>query len=165
MSDPVTDAFDFEGVISTAVASIFTAGGFAAGTALTLLSDPAFQKKRPRVEIFFKVTGQTLPLRMAVLADSTQRAAAYRGQLEIRAVSDADVAGKATHSAYRAKVRNFCGKLPYQLNGAALTKHRIQSITDSGTQIGLKTADGYEGSVLTFNLDFSIQNDVWATLP
>jgi hypothetical protein len=156
--------FDFEGVISAAVATVFRSNGFDAGNALTILSDPAFQKKRPRLEIFFSEHGQVVPQRMAVQPDGTEIPAAYKGTLEIHAITAPNAAGKQVHSLYRSKVRYFCGKLRSQVNGTALTKHKIQSIVATDTQINLKTADGYEGSIFTFDVAFSVQSDAWGTL-
>jgi hypothetical protein len=159
MSDPVTDLYDFENILADATATVFKAGGFTAGNALTVSSDPAFQKERPRVEIVFKVNGGVIPLRYFVMPDTTLRQSAFRGTLTIYAISDADKPGKLDHSIFRAKVRNFCATLGNRLNGGALTKHKVQQIVDGDTAQGTRTQDNLYQSTLNFDVDFSLQTD------
>ena len=92
------------------------------------------------------------------------RNSAWKGQLIVVAITDADAPGKLVHSVYRAKVRNFCANLGYRVNATALTKHKLQSIVEGGTDRGIRTADGYEQSTFNFNIDFSIQGDAWLLL-
>ena len=159
-----SDLFDFENIIPTAVASVFTDNDFTAANALTALSDPEFQKARARVEIIFKVTGEVFPQRYAILTDGTVRNAAWKGLLSIVAITAADKAGKITHGEYRAKVRNFCLNLRDRVNGTALTKHKLQQVLSGPTTVGIRTKDGFEQSTLDFAIEFSIQGDAWAAL-
>jgi hypothetical protein len=134
--------YDFEGVLSSAVASVFTKYGFTAGNALTILSDPEFQRQRPRVEIFVQVTGIPQPIQSRPIFDGSLRNMAYRGSLEVSAVSNMDSSNSPTHAIYRAKVRNFCATLGNRVNGGALTKHKIQQIVEGGTTLdALNTGD------------------------
>src|ERR1044071_2948347 len=159
-----SDLFDFENIIPTAVASVFTDGGFTAANALTSLSDPKFQKERARVEIIFKVTGEVFPQRYAIMNDGSVRNAAWKGQLSVVAITAADAAGKITHGEYRAKVRNFCANLRDRVNSTALTKHKLQQVLSGPTTVGIRAKDGYEQSTLDYAVEFSIQGDAWAAL-
>ena len=164
MSDPVTDLYDYENIFADATASVFKASGFTAGNALTVSSDPAFQKERPRVEILFKLNGGVIPLRYFVMPDTTLRQTAFRGTLSIYAISDADKPGKLDHSIFRAKVRNFCATLGVRLNGSGLKKHKIQQVVDGDTSQGTRTQDNLYQSTLNFDVDFSIQTDALAAI-
>jgi len=157
----VASVYDFENVIATAVAAVFTNAKF---TALTQLSEPDEQKPRPRVEVIFEVSGQQTMGPRAILADGSPRIAGYKGQLLLHCITDASTAGKNTHGAYRAAVRNFCTGLPALLNGTALTQHKINLMVEGPTRHGFSPEKGYEGSTLQYAVDFSIQADAWVTL-
>src|SRR5258706_15281 len=105
------EVLDFENLIPDAVAAAFTANGFTAGNVVTVGSDPNFQKQRPRVEIYFKLSGEVFPQRWEILTDGSFRNAAYKGTLSISAVTAADADGKSGHAQFRARVRNLCAQL------------------------------------------------------
>jgi Ca2+-dependent lipid-binding protein len=149
-------------VIPEAVKTILVAAGL---TAITLNDDPEFQKRRPRVEITYRQIGETTPKRVAIMSDGkTKRTSAFRGELKLHAITDADAPGKLKHSTYRAQVRNALATLEQQLNGGILTEHSINFITTGNEQTGVRNQDGFEQTTWPFVLDVSIQKDAWDTL-
>jgi hypothetical protein len=155
---------DFESVIADAVAAVFKANGFTAVNALTADDTPIGQRQRPRVEIWFKLTGGYLPIQVAIMPDASERQSAFKAALTVYAISAADAPGKAVHSIFRARVRNLCQTLLGRINGTYLTKHKIHSIVDADTAVSIKTDNDLQQSSLSYSIDFSIHGDAWAAI-
>lgn len=157
----VADIYDWERVIAQAAATVFIDAGL---QAFTVYSDPAFQKIRPRVEAIFKPTGEVTPKREAIMPDGTRRASAFKGELTLHAITDADAPGKNSHGEYRAQVRSICANLGALINAGALVKHKVQWMIEGATSHGIRTQDGFEQSTISFAVDFSVQGDAWPAL-
>jgi hypothetical protein len=153
--------YNFEVLVPEACKTVLVAAGL---TAITLADAQALQKTRPRVEIVYKHLGETTPKRLAILPDGSKRTSCFRGELKLHAITDADVAGKTAHSAYRAAIRNVLATLEQTLNGTVLTQHKIQFVVSGIEETGVRAADGYEQTTFPFTIDISIQQDAWATL-
>ncbi len=157
----VADIYDWERVIAEAAATVFTNAGL---QAFTVYSPPEFTKVRPRIEAIFRATGETTPKREAIMPDGTRRAGAFKGELTLHAITDADLPGKNAHGEYRAQVRSICANLGALLNDLALKKHKVQWMVEGATTHGIRTQDGYEQSTISFAVDFSVQQDAWPAL-
>jgi hypothetical protein len=155
------DIYDFEVIVPVAVQTVLTAAGL---TAMTIADTQDFQKTRPRVEVVYKHTGEAQPQRKAMLDDGSKRTSCFRGELKLHAITDADAAGKLAHSEYRAQVRAAVAVLQDQLNGSALANHNIQFITSGNEETGVRSADGYQQTTFSFQVDLSVQQDAWSIL-
>lgn len=158
----VQQIYDFEGVIEAAAASVFVAAGL---VCFTPQSDPAFQKERPRVEAIF-VPGSSLRRCQIVNSEGAtleaSREVAWKGRLQIEAITDSVI---ATHAAYRAKVRNVMAKFAATVNGVNLTRHAILfPISDLGSSPTYKTSEGFYATVMNYEFNFSVQADAWGAL-
>ena len=159
--DTAAAIYDFESVVSRAVAEVLTDAGL---KALTIEDESDFQKTRPRVEVIYKHLGEATPKRIAVLPDKSQRTSAFRGELHLHAITDADPVGKTAHSQYRAVVRAVIAGLQDAVNGDKLDKHRINFVVTGNEITGIRPQDGYQQTTFPFQIDISIQADAWATL-
>jgi hypothetical protein len=150
--------YDFERIISTAAAQVFTNAGL---DAFTVYSDPKFQKARPRVEVVFRAGGEASPKREAIMIDGSRRASAFKGELSLHAITDPTPTGKNTHGEYRAKVRSIAAVLHWTINETLLANHKVNWMVETTTSHGIRTQDGYEQSTITFAVDFSVQANAW----
>jgi hypothetical protein len=154
--------YDFETVLPSAAKAVFAAAGLAA---YTLADTPTVQRSRPRVEIIYRHGGNSSPAQIHRMTDGTYRVAAFRGELSIYVITDADATGRSAHSAYRAQVRAVLASLPFVLNAGAnppLPKHAIHfpPVSES-EEHGIRQADGFEQTTFTWNINFSIQANAW----
>jgi uncharacterized protein with FMN-binding domain len=165
MSTPavLAQVLDFENVIATAVVNTMVNSGFVAAV-YTGLSEPGFQKKRPRAEVQYKHGGMELPLRQ--LPDGTFRASAFHGEVIVAALTDSRPDAKVSHGQYRAQIRNFFYSLPVNVNNTVggLTLHAIKSAVESGTSQGFKPEAGEEVTVITFRVQWVIMIQGWNLL-
>lgn len=179
--------FDFEHIFEVAIKALFIANAIKAFTSQMTAStgnaaqDAAlvaagwdiidFQKDRPRVEITFtpgsgaqqwnnktftgSVTGYNPTGEIPVETS-------WKGQIKLDLITPADM---QIHTAYRNFVRFLMHTQLTTLNNTALTLHRIQSFYhDAGTTPVLKPETGLFQTSMLYDLDFSIQDDAWATL-
>ncbi len=156
-----TDIYDFESLIPRAVKTVLEGLDLKCYTIEDAID---FQKIRPRVEIIYRHMGEATPKRLAILPDQTRRTSCFRGELKIHAITDADTAGKLAHSTYRAMVRNGLAALEGEINGTALTLHKVQFIQIGNEETGIRSADGFQQTTFPFHLDVSIQQDAWLEL-
>lgn len=161
------DIYDFENILPKAVASVFSAAGL---TVYTAASNPELQKTRPRVEVIFKLGTAFSPpvIDPATVVNgaglNSGRNMGWNGTLNIHAITDADAPGKLVHAQYRAMVRAIAGGLMGQINGNNLPFHKLQNLQEESQTHGIREADGYEQSTITFSAAFTIQFGAWTNL-
>ncbi len=155
------DIFDFESVIPRAVKSVLEDADL---KVFTIEDAIEFQKIRPRVEVTYRHMGEATPKRLAICPDGSKRTSAFRGELRIHAITDADEAGKLEHSRYRAFVRAAISNLQDRVNGDELTLHKINFVVSGNEETGVRSADGFQQTTFPFTIDIAIQNDAWASL-
>lgn len=155
------DIYDFEVVIPRAVKAVLEGLNL---KCYTIEDTIDFQKIRPRVDITYRHVGEASPQRLAILPDGSKRTSCFRGELKVHAITDSDDAGKLAHSTYRAMVRNGLAALKDQINGTALTFHKVQFIQTGNEETGVRSADNLQQTTFPFQIDVSIQQDAWATL-
>ncbi len=153
-----SEIYDFETIIPSAVVEVFTEAGL---PGFTILDAQQFQKTRPRCEIVYKHGGESTPKRLKKMDDGSTRVSCFNGELKIHAITDADVAGKASHSTFRAEVRNICASLQARLNSIKLIKHSIAFVVGGTEDHGVRSADGFEQTTFSYNLDISVKPDAW----
>jgi len=152
------DLYDFEVIVAEAVKGVLSRNDL---NVYTIYDAIEFQRTRPRVDVIYRHLGEATPQRVAKLPDGTRRTSCFRGELRIHAITDADEEGKATHSRYRATVRNAIAALQAELNGSALELHKIQFVQVGNEETGVRSADGYQQTTFPFQIDISIQQNAW----
>jgi hypothetical protein len=156
------DIYDFEVLVPRAIKALFTARGI---EAFNIEDETDFQNKRPRVEIKLEMKGEVSPKRYKILSDGSQRASCFRGDLQFWAISDTSTAGRVSHSALRANIRDIAASMQRDLNdGAALPYHHIPLVVAGNEETGIRSTDNYIQTTFPFTLDISIQDDAWQLL-
>jgi hypothetical protein len=179
-AEQIAALFDFPGIMEPALKGLFTLREIKAFTtqAVPSTGDAAadqvltgqgfdiidFQRDRPRVEIMFTPgagQGQFRPLQItddtAVPVETS-----WSGQFKLEVITAPDV---RIHRAFVTAVRFIMHTQLYTLNGNFLDKHRIQvDVKDGGTSPMMHADEGAFQTTQLFDLDFSIQDDAWATL-
>lgn len=154
--------YDFEGAIEGATAQMFTDEGI---VCLTEISDPQFQKERPRLEIEFTLGSSgtmLLPERGVVAAAGFARATTFSGNLSVDVITAADY---GLHRQFKARVRNIIATLARRLNdGIKLPYHAISSVNFGSAEPMIKAEDGLYLTRMSFDLNFSVQANAWASL-
>jgi hypothetical protein len=122
-----------------------------------------FQKDRPRAEIFFSPgagQGQFRPLTLNGVELPVETS--WSGQFKLDVFTTDDI---KIHSAFVTALRFIMHTQLLCLNGNQLTMHRIQvDPRDAGTTPVLAPEKGVFQTTMLTDLDFSIQDDAWATL-
>lgn len=123
-----------------------------------------FQKDRPRVEILFTAgagQGQFRPLTVDGVEVPVETS--FKGQYRLDIVTAADI---KIHAAYRTLIRYLLHTQLLSVNGVdPMTLHRIHRFQmDAGTSPTYKPDEGTLRTILTFDIDFSIQDDAWLTV-
>lgn len=163
----LTDIYDFESVVESAVKAVLVANEITAYTTQDFTPtnpdgtpNQDFQLKRPRVEIMF-IPGAAAGV--WVLVNGQPRDSAFKGTIQLRVITEPHI---AVHSAFRATVRGLMHGIGLAVNGTApMTRHKIQPwFRDGGTSVMVKTEDGYLRTDLSFEIDFTIQYDAWQAL-
>jgi hypothetical protein len=188
-AEQIAEIYDFPRVMEVSLKALFTAREVKAFTSQMIGStgdaaqDQAlieqgwdiidFQKDRPRVEIFFQpgagqgrfrattVNGIVIPLETA-----------WNGQFKLDVFTLPDI---RAHAAFVTMVRFIMHTQLLQVNAflpdgtqgnpGTLLSHRIQSFQkDAGTTPLMKSEEGVFQTSLLTEIDFSIQDDAWATL-
>lgn len=171
----LADVYDFENVLETALQALFNAAEIKSfttqdfgktkdngqGTQVPVID---FQKDRPRVEILFTVgagQGQFRPLLVGGAEVPVETS--FKGQYRLDIITSAEM---AIHAAYRTRLRAFLHTQLLGVNGTdPMTLHRIHRFQqDGGTSPTFKPEEGVLRTILIFNIDFSIQDEAWATL-
>ena len=182
-NDAIKAVYDFEFVMETALAALFTANEIKAfttqwvqktGKAETDAAMEAagyslldFQLDRPRVEISFTPgagAGQFANKTIAGVEMPVETS--WSGQFKVDLVNAPE---SRLHASFRTMVRYLLHtQLLSVTNGDspnALTLHKIQEFAkDEGTTPAMKGEDGAFVTTILFGVDFSIQDYAWDTL-
>ncbi len=128
----------------------------------------AFQKARPRVEVFFiPGAGQGRFIEFNVGdVDGQPRTetveTCWKGNYRLDIITETNI---ATHMAFRTAVRAVMLTAPARLNFFYLTQHCLQPYAmDAGTTPTVKPEEGYMLSTLNLDVNFSLQDGAWNTL-
>lgn len=158
----VSDIYDYFTPLEDAIRTVFEA---AEVTCWTPLSDPAFQKERPRIEALIlpgQNKGMLRPVPSVRTASGFLREKARRSQLVIRVVTEANI---ATHRSFVAKILYLLDTLGYEMNaGDKLPNHAVGSLICNGGNLDYSPEDGSYVSLLNCDLDFSVKEASWDTL-
>lgn len=146
--------YEFEIAIPRIVQTVFEAGDIIAWTAA---DDPALQRERPRVELFFQVGPATDHLQAITLDGEADRLVhdSFTGVLGIAAFTKADF---AEHIAYVARIRAVASRLIYM---ETLDYHELHQVTPAGCTVAIQPEDGVYEARLQFNLGFCVKHADW----
>jgi hypothetical protein len=169
--EQIAAVYDFENVLEAGLQALFDSLKIKSFTTQDFGAENAdgtpkidFQKERPRVEISFTVgpgQGQFRPL--VVDGVEVPVETSFKGSYTLDVITGVDI---AIHAAYRTQIRYQMHARLLSVNGTPpMTLHQIQRFQrDAGTSPTFKSEEGYLRSILKFDIDFSIQDDAWATL-
>lgn len=164
----ISDIYDYFSPIEDAIRTVFEANEIVCWTPL---SDPDFQKERPRVEAVL-LPGQNLGrLLPVVLADGETRRRnangflreqARRSQLVIRVITESDI---AVHRTFVAEILYLMDTAGHDMNaGDKLPNHAVSGLNCTGGTLETKAEEGSYMSVFMFDLDFSVKTAAWDAL-
>jgi len=156
------DIYKLRPVLEEAIRATFEAMSF---VALTRLNAPEkFQQATPRVEIKCRIGAATG--RRHIFTDGSMKFDAWRFQAAFQAVTIpvSTESGNSTHEDYVARIRAECSSLA-QASWSDTQKFPTiliaEPLQDSGTESNLKTDEGSEVSVLTYDGIVCIRTDAW----
>lgn len=163
----ITDIYDYFTPIEDAIAAVFKAAEIDCFTALgeqplgdgEAEGDVEDKRPRPRVEIVLH-PGAAMGRLRAMAGKNTSsghlREYARRSNLDFRLITKADI---REHRAYVAHIQYLCDTLADAVNETRLlTNHRIAAIRMTGGEAGYRPQDGVIETVLTAEVDFSVQH-------
>ena len=155
---PEEQVYAFERILPLGLKPVMVAAGI---NAFTIEDACDLQKDRPRAELFFASgSGQGIFKQITVNGEPYPVETSWLGAYEIIAVTVDD---PEVHLAYLAKLRRimFCAG-PKINNQEPMTLHKLQPfIRDGGTVNNWEPQEGAIHSRLTFEINFSIQDDAW----
>ncbi len=163
--------YDFESVLERGLQALLTALNIKSFTTQDFGRNNAdgtpvidFQKDRPRVEILFTTSagqGQFRPLLVDGIEVPVETS--FKGQYRLDIIT---APAMSIHAAYRTMIRAVMHTQLLGVNGTdPMTFHRIQRFyQDAGTSPTIKADEGYMRTILSFEIDFSIQNEAWETI-
>ncbi len=150
--------YSFETIFPAALKAVLVAAGL---KAFTIEDVPDLQKDRPRAEVFFSVgQGQGVFRQLLVDGDPYPVETSWVGSYEIIAVTEDD---PAVHLNFLANIRKAMFTAGGKINGTdPMTLHKLQPfLRDAGTVTNWTPQDGSVHSRLSFEVNFSIQDDAW----
>lgn len=172
-----TDIYDYFTPIENAIAAAFHAHDVICYTPLGKQGaddaddltpdqeDPDFQRERPRIEIALMPGAGMGRLRVSSgrqVANGHLREMAYRSALNIEAITKADI---REHRSYLCRILFLCDTLAHDVNNTALLyNHKLQRIQSTGGSVEYKPEDGLFRSLLTYDVDFSVQQYAFEAL-
>lgn len=170
---PIATVYDFESAIEPAIKTILEAQSL---TCLTSRDALTFEKAVPRVEIvYLHGPGLKKWADLQTLIDAglvpvgltpnqywqMRRESAWQSQLNLNAITKADV---AVHANYRAKVRAVLASCWQFINGFSITTHMLNFDNEGGNSPIYKPQDGFFGTTISYPVKVSVQADAWSAL-
>ena len=123
-----------------------------------------FQKDRPRVEIFFtRGAGQGRFISVNFGDFTTSVETAWTGEYLVRCITEPNI---IKHNAFVTQSWFILSTLVPRINNIApLTNHALANFPkDGGSSDRIDYTEGDYMTVLSFNIDFSVQANAWAQL-